>query len=119
MPRSNYHIKRGDCYRSCGAWQVGARFSYLDINDKGIRGGQVCDWTLGLNWFLNPNMLQFDESLDVGSDTQTGVNDTDYQPPFKFTGKIHKITLSIDHPKLSAADIKKLQEVQREKAIRD
>ena len=51
-----------------------------------------------------PFILQFDESLDVGSDTLTGVNDADYQPPFKFTGKIDKITLTIDRPKLSPAD---------------
>ncbi len=51
-----------------------------------------------------PFILQFDESLDVGSDTLTGVNDADYQPPFKFTGKINKITLTIDRPKLSPAD---------------
>ena len=56
-----------------------------------------------------PFILQFDESLDVGSDTLTGVNDADYQPPFKFTGKINKITLTIDRPKLSPEDIKKLE----------
>ena len=51
-----------------------------------------------------PFILQWDESLDIGSDTLTGVNDADYQPPFKFTGKINKITLTIDRPKLSPAD---------------
>lgn len=39
-----------------GAWQVGVRFSYLDLTDNAINGGQVADMTLGLNWFLNPNM---------------------------------------------------------------
>jgi arylsulfatase len=63
-----------------------------------------------------PFILQFDESLDVGSDTLTGVNDADYQPPFKFTGKITKITLTIDRPKLSPEDIKKLEEGQRKAA---
>ena len=32
------------------------RFSYLDLNDKAIQGGQLYDWTVGLNWFLSPNM---------------------------------------------------------------
>ena len=32
------------------------RFSYLDLNNKGIQGGQIYDWTVGLNWYLNPNM---------------------------------------------------------------
>lgn len=40
---------------SCGAWQVGARYSYLDLTNNGINGGQLNDVTLGLNWYLNPN----------------------------------------------------------------
>jgi arylsulfatase len=63
-----------------------------------------------------PFILEWDESLDIGSDTLTGVNDADYQPPFKFTGKINKITLTIDRPKLSPEDIKKLEEAQRKAA---
>jgi len=60
-----------------------------------------------------PLILQWDENLDVGSDTGTPVNDADYQVPFKFTGKINKITLTIDRPQLSPADIQKLQAAQR------
>jgi len=56
VPRNNFHVKACDGCRTWGAWQVGARFSYLDLNDKTIQGGTVYDWTLGLNWFLNPNM---------------------------------------------------------------
>jgi hypothetical protein len=63
-----------------------------------------------------PLLLQLDESLDVGSDTLTGVNDADYQPPFKFTGKIDKITLAIDRPKLSPEDIKRLEEAMQKAA---
>lgn len=40
---------------SSGAWQVGARYSYLDLTNNGILGGQLNDVTVGLNWFLNPN----------------------------------------------------------------
>jgi phosphate-selective porin OprO/OprP len=56
VPKENYHLKKCDDHFSLGAWQVGVRFSYLDLNDKAIQGGQVYDWTVGLNWFLNPNM---------------------------------------------------------------
>ena len=59
-----------------------------------------------------PIILQFDESLDVGSDTLTGVDDRDYQVPFAFTGTINKITLTIDRPKLSPEDINRLREGQ-------
>jgi arylsulfatase len=41
------------------------------------------------------------------------VNDEEYKPPFAFTGKINKLTLTIDRPKLSAEDITKLEEAQR------
>jgi arylsulfatase len=60
-----------------------------------------------------PFMVQWDENLDVGSDTGTPVDDADYQVPFGFTGKIHKITLTIDRPKLSPEDIKKLEAGRR------
>ncbi len=38
-----------------GAWQLGLRYNYLNLNDKGIEGGVLNDITLGLNWFINPN----------------------------------------------------------------
>jgi arylsulfatase A-like enzyme len=64
-----------------------------------------------------PFTLQWDENLDIGSDTLTGVNDADYQPPFTFTGKLNKVTLSIDRPKLSPADEKRLMEAQRNNKV--
>ncbi len=60
-----------------------------------------------------PLILAWDENLDVGSDTGTPVDDRDYQVPFKFTGKIDKITLAIDRPQLSPEDIKKLEAATR------
>jgi arylsulfatase len=60
-----------------------------------------------------PFILQWDENLDVGSDTGTPVDDRDYQVPFAFTGKIGKITLTVDRPKLSAEDVKRLEAAQR------
>lgn len=60
-----------------------------------------------------PMILQWDESIDIGSDTLTGVNDADYKPPFTFTGKLNKLTVKVDRPKLSPEDIKKLEAAQR------
>jgi phosphate-selective porin OprO/OprP len=34
---------------------VAARFSWLNLNDNGIQGGQLTDWTAGVNWYWNPN----------------------------------------------------------------
>ena len=53
-----------------------------------------------------PLILQWDETFDIGSDTGTPVDDRDYQIPFKFTGKLNKLTLKIDRPSLSAEDQK-------------
>jgi hypothetical protein len=39
--------------------------------------------------------------------------DKDYQVPFKFTGKLNKLTLKIDRPKLSLEDERRLREAQR------
>ena len=61
-----------------------------------------------------PLILQWDETFDIGSDTGTPVDDHDYQVPFAFTGKLNKLTLKLDRPKLSPADVKLLeQEGQR------
>jgi arylsulfatase len=60
-----------------------------------------------------PFILQWDESLDIGSDTGTPVNDDDYETPFIFTGKLNKVTLDIDRPKLSPEDVKRLMETAR------
>src|SRR5215475_3670716 len=57
-----------------------------------------------------PMILQWDESFDIGSDTLTGVNDEDYKPPFPLTAKFNKLTIKVNRPELSAADIKKLED---------
>jgi hypothetical protein len=60
-----------------------------------------------------PFILQWDENFDVGADTGTPVDDQDYQVLFEFNGKIVKLTLTIDRPQLTPADIEKLKEAQR------
>jgi arylsulfatase len=62
-----------------------------------------------------PFILQWDESLDIGSDTGTPVNDADYRVPFVFNGKIDRVTLTLDRPKLSPEDIRKLEAARLEK----
>jgi arylsulfatase len=56
-----------------------------------------------------PLILQWDETFDIGSDTGTPVDDKDYQCPFKFTGKLNKLTIKLDRPQLAPDDIKKLE----------
>ncbi|MFO1200989.1 MAG: hypothetical protein U1E86_28920, partial [Burkholderiaceae bacterium] len=63
-----------------------------------------------------PMILQWDESFDVASDTLTGVNDADYQPPFPLTAKLDKLTIKVDRPQLSPADIAKFEAAMKEQA---
>jgi phosphate-selective porin OprO/OprP len=37
----------------CGAVEIAARYSYLNLNDKDISGGSAHNTALGVNWYLN------------------------------------------------------------------
>ena len=37
-----------------GALEAAVRYSWLDLNDGTILGGELADITVGLNWYLNP-----------------------------------------------------------------
>jgi arylsulfatase len=77
----------------------------LKVDGKEVQTIEM-DKTLGM-------ILQWDEAFDVGSDTLTGVNDEDYEPPFPLTAKLNKLTIELDRPQLSPDDIKKLEAAQR------
>ena len=38
----------------CGAWEVAARYSRVDLNTNNVEGGEMQSVTVGLNWYLNP-----------------------------------------------------------------
>jgi hypothetical protein len=59
-----------------------------------------------------PFLISFDESFDVGVDTRWGVDDDDYQVPFRFTGRLDKLTIKLDLP--NVADEKLLQQKAQE-----
>jgi len=64
-----------------------------------------------------PLILQWDETFDIGSDTGTSVDDQDYQVPFKFTGKLNKLTITLDRPKLTPEDEQRLMQAQRNNKV--
>ena len=61
-----------------------------------------------------PALMTLDESFDVGVDTRTGVDDNDYQPPFRFTGKLAKLTVNLKPEPTSAEDQKRQDEAVRQ-----
>ena len=63
-----------------------------------------------------PLTLQWDETFDIGADTGTPVDDRDYQVPFKFTGKILKLTIAVEAPKFTPEDKKRLMEATEKAA---
>jgi phosphate-selective porin OprO/OprP len=50
-PNQNFNPSQGDW----GGWEIGARFSYLDLEDHHAEGGRMWDVTAALNWYLYPN----------------------------------------------------------------
>jgi arylsulfatase A-like enzyme len=53
-----------------------------------------------------PFLLTLDETFDIGIDTRTPVDDHDYQVPFRFTGKITKLTFKLGPEQLTEDDYK-------------
>ncbi len=51
-PQKDFSVTNG----TWGAWEVAARYSQLNLDDSGIKGGELRDTTMGLNWYLNTHM---------------------------------------------------------------
>jgi phosphate-selective porin OprO and OprP len=50
IPHANFKPGSG----GTGAWEVAARWSYLDLNSRNVAGGLMQNLTTGINWFINP-----------------------------------------------------------------
>lgn len=79
-PFENFFALR-TCNRNCaygtGAWEVATRLSGLDLSNENIRGGNLTDWTVGLNWYWNPRTkLQFNY-IHAWLDRDTGNSEAD------------------------------------------
>jgi len=68
-----------------GAWQVAAKYDYIDLTDNGVFGGEQTTWILGVNWYLNRHtrfMANYSHSsikdaFDVAANGADGENKAD------------------------------------------
>lgn len=62
-----------------GAWQVGIRYAYIDLQNKGVNGATLHDITLGLNWFINSQTkVQWNLAIDHRDSTPAGSSGWSY-----------------------------------------
>ena len=69
--------ENGNWITNWGAWELAARYSYVNLNDgvgaNRIQGGIMDGVSVGLNWYLNNNMsVNFDWAYDNRYDLPTG-----------------------------------------------
>jgi len=67
-----------------GAWEIAARFSWVDLSDGPVRGGRMVSWSGGLNWIWNRRIRffldgQVARSWDGARDGRLGILQARFQ----------------------------------------
>jgi arylsulfatase len=97
-------------------WQMDAKggpFARGGSGTLSVDGKQVAQRSLPRTL---PFTFAWDETLDVGLDTGTPVDDTDYQVPFNFTGKLNRVTVDLGE---SSVTPEALRDFARQSSKRD
>lgn len=68
-----------------------------------VDGKQVATQSLS---HIVPFLFPWDETFDEGVDMRTPIDDSDYQVPFRFTGKIDNMTIELGPVVLKPEDAK-------------
>ena len=68
----------------------------LKVDDKEVATNKIPHTT--------PFIFAIDETFDVGVDTRTPVDDKDYQVPFRFNGKLDKLTIKLGPVQLTSEE---------------
>jgi phosphate-selective porin OprO/OprP len=79
IPKNPLRLRRGDscAQRGFGAWEIGVRYSYLDLSNSFVQAGRLDSVTVGLNWYLNANAkLQFNYDMTHRGDTDNAAQGT-------------------------------------------
>ena len=56
------------------AWELGLRYSQVDLDDADVRGGVESNWTLGVTWWAHPNLRLIANAIAVDS-RRRGIDD--------------------------------------------
>jgi arylsulfatase len=94
-------------YDGAGIGKGGA--GTMSVDGKQVAQGRIAN--------TMPVRFSFDETFDIGEDTGTPVSE-DYDVPFKFTGKIEKVVVTLGESKLGAADQEKLQGMEQKARLK-
>lgn len=62
-----------------GAVEIAGRYSHLDLTDGPISGGEMDNWTLGLNWYLTKHFRLMGNYIFVNTDNSAVTPDDDPQ----------------------------------------
>lgn len=67
-----------------GALELVTRYSYVDMTDEDVRGGESTAFTVGANWYMNANVRLYMDYVMVDNDRNANANgkrvgDDDYQ----------------------------------------
>jgi phosphate-selective porin OprO and OprP len=72
-PRTNFFRVRtedGCIETGSGAWEVGYRWSFINLDNSGILGGYASDHTFGLTWYMTPYMKVMADLVHSDDSTQ-------------------------------------------------
>jgi phosphate-selective porin OprO/OprP len=59
-----------------GAWELAGRYSHLDLDDGDADGGKLDNFTVGVNWYWNPNTRMMLNYVNADLDRDTADADT-------------------------------------------